>query len=52
MRGFFPALAVAMLCLNPLPARAQATDPFIGEIEAFGFNAHAGGRRSMASWCQ
>jgi microcystin-dependent protein len=42
MRGFFPALAVAMLsgmlCLNPLPARAQATDPFIGEIEAFGFN--------------
>jgi microcystin-dependent protein len=42
MRGFFLALAVAalngMLCLNPEAARAQATDPFIGEIEAFGFN--------------
>jgi hypothetical protein len=42
MRGFFPALAVVMLsgmlCLNPQPARAQATDPFLGEIQAFGFN--------------
>jgi microcystin-dependent protein len=42
MRGFFAALTAAMLsgmlCFNPQPARAQASDPFIGEIEAFGFN--------------
>jgi microcystin-dependent protein len=27
-----------MICLNPQIARAQATDPFLGEIQAFGFN--------------
>jgi microcystin-dependent protein len=26
------------VCLNPPAARAQATDPFIGEIQTFAFN--------------
>ena len=42
MRCFSRALVVAvvsgMLCVNPVVARAQATDPFLGEIQAFGFN--------------
>jgi len=42
MRGFSLGLVAAVLCgamcLNPEAARAQATDPYLGEIQAFGFN--------------
>lgn len=42
MRGFSRGLGAAVLCgamcLNPVAARAQATDPYLGEIQAFGFN--------------
>ena len=32
------ALLAFVSCLTPRPALAQATDPFIGEIEVFAFN--------------
>lgn len=32
------AVVSCIVCFNPQAARAQATDPFLGEIETFAFN--------------
>ena len=32
------AVLSGMMCLNPNVAHAQATDPFLGEIQSFAFN--------------
>ena len=36
--GLVAAVLCGTMCLNPEAARAQATDPFLGEIQTFAYN--------------